>query len=81
MIIDNPTIEDMRRQVQEHAYCHVRYPPAKEEYLLDMYSMSLLVQLSDAFKAQASKDRLNEMVSSSFGELQRAIDFGMGQMT
>lgn len=77
MIIKNPTIEDLRRQVEEHAYCHVQYPPKRNEHLLDMYSMSVLVQLYDALKAPEAKKKLDAMVSTSFEELQKAINFGL----
>ena len=50
MIIDNPKIEDMRKQVEAQRYCHVRYKPSRKIYLLDMYSMSVLVQLHDAME-------------------------------
>lgn len=77
MIIDNPTIEDMRKQVEARAFCDIRYPPERKKYMLDMYSMSVLVQLHDAMETQAAKDRLNQMVSSSMFMLQKALDFGL----
>lgn len=77
MIIVNPKIEDMRAQVEAQSFCHVRYPPSKKKYLLDMYSMSVLVQLHDALEKPEAKDRLNQMVSTSFAQLQKALDFGL----
>ena len=77
MIIDNPKIEDMRKQVEAQRYCHVRYKPSRKIYLLDMYSMSVLVQLHDALEKQEAKDRLNQMVSSSYEQLAKALNFGL----
>lgn len=77
MIIDNPKIEDMRKQVEAQRYCHVRYKPSRKIYLLDMYSMSVLVQLHDAMEKQEAKDRLNQMVSSSYEQLAKALNFGL----
>ena len=57
MILDNPKIEDMRKQVENRSYCHVRYKPSRKIYLLDMYSMSVLVQLHDALEKQEAKDQ------------------------
>ena len=77
MIINNPKIEDMRKQVEEQRYCHIRYKPSRKIYLLDMYSMSVLVQLYDALEKQEAKDRLNQMVSSSYEQLTKALNFGL----
>ena len=77
MIIDNPKIEDMRKLVEAQRYCHVRYKPSRKIYLLDMYSMSVLVQLHDAMEKQEAKDRLNQMVSSSYEQLAKALNFGL----
>ena len=77
MIIDNPKIEDMRKQVEARQYCHVRYRPSRRTHLLDMYSMSVLVQLHDAMEKQEAKDRLNQMVSSSYEQLAKALNFGL----
>lgn len=77
MIIKNPTIEDLRRQVEKHAFCHVQYPPKKNKHLLDMYSMSVLVQLHDALTAPEAKRKIDTMVSTSFEELQKALTFGL----
>lgn len=77
MIIDNPKIEDMRKLVEAQRYCHVRYKPSRKIYLLDMYSMSVLVQLHDALEKQEAKDRLNQMVSSSYEQLAKALNFGL----
>ena len=77
MIIDNPKIEDMRKQVEARQYCHVRYRPSRRTHLLDMYSMSVLVQLHDAMEKQEAKDRLNQMVSSSYEQLTKALNFGL----
>ena len=77
MIIDNPKIEDMRKQVEAQRYCHVRYKPSRKIYLLDMYSMSVLAQLHDALEKQEAKDRLNQMVSSSYEQLAKALNFGL----
>ena len=77
MIIDNPKIEDMRKQVEAQRYCHVRYKPSRKIYLLDMYSMSVLVQLHDAMEKQEAKDRLNQMISSSYEQLAKALNFGL----
>ena len=77
MTIDNPKIEDMRKQVEARQYCHVRYRPSRRTHLLDMYSMSVLVQLHDALEKQEAKDRLNQMVSSSYEQLAKALNFGL----
>lgn len=77
MIIKNPTIDDLRRQVEDHAFCHVQYPPKKNKHLLDMYSMSVLVQLHDALTAPEAKRKIDTMVSTSFEELQKALTFGL----
>ena len=77
MIIDSPKIEDMRSQVEAQSFCHVRYPPEKRKYLLDMYSMSVLVQLHDAMEKEEAKQRLNQMVSTSFAGLTKALEFGL----
>ena len=77
MIIDNPKIEDMRKLVEAQRYCHVRYKPSRKIYLLDMYSMSVLVQLHDAMEKQEAKDRLNQMISSSYEQLAKALNFGL----
>ena len=77
MIIDNPKIEDMRKQVEAKQFCHVRYRPSRRTHLLDMYSMSVLVQLHDALEKQEAKDRLNQMVSSSYEQLAKALNFGL----
>lgn len=77
MIIDNPKIEDMRKQVEARQYCHVRYKPSRKIYLLDMYSMSVLVQLHDAMEKEEAKERLNQMVSSSYEQLVKALNFGL----
>ena len=77
MIIDNPKIEDMRKQVEARQFCHVRYRPSRRTHLLDMYSMSVLVQLHDALEKQEAKDRLNQMVSSSYEQLAKALKFGL----
>lgn len=76
MIIDNPKIEDMRKQVEARRYCHVRYKPSRKIYLLDMYSMSVLVQLHDAMEEEA-KQRLDQMVSTSYAGLTKALEFGL----
>lgn len=78
-MIKNPTIEDLRKQVEEQSYCHVNYPPHKAKHLLDMFSMSALVQLHDALSPEA-RAKLNVMVSTSFAELNRALDFALRQM-
>lgn len=77
MIIDNPKIEDMRKQVEARQFCHVRYRPSRRTHLLDMYSMSVLVQLHDALEKQEAKNRLNQMVSSSYEQLAKALNFGL----
>lgn len=77
MIIDNPKIEDMRKQVEKQSYCHVRYKPSRRTHLLDMYSMSVLVQLHDAMEKEEAKQRLNQMVSTSFAGLTKALEFGL----
>ena len=77
MTIDNPKIEDMRKQVEARQYCHVRYRPSRKIHLLDMYSMSVLVQLHDALEKEEAKDRLNQMVSSSYEQLTKALNFGL----
>ena len=78
-MIRNPTIEDLRKQVEEQSYCHVNYPPHRAKHLLDVLSMSALVQLHDAMSPEA-RAKLNVMVSTSFVELSRALDFAMRQM-
>lgn len=78
-MIKNPTIEDLRKQVEEQSYCHVNYPPHKAKHMLDMFSMSALVQLHDALSPEAQA-KLNVMVSTSFIELNRALDFAMRQL-
>lgn len=78
-MIKNPTIEDMRKQVEEQSYCHVNYPPHRAKHLLDVFSMSALVQLHDAMSPEA-RAKLNVMVSTSFVELSKALDFAMRQM-
>ena len=78
-MIKNPTIEDLRKQVEAQSYCHVNYPPHRAKHLLDVFSMSALVQLHDAMSPEA-RDKLNGMVSTSFVELSRALDFAMRQM-
>lgn len=78
-MIKNPTIEDMRKQVEAQSYCHVNYPPHRAKHLLDVFSMSALVQLHDAMSPEA-RAKLNGMVSTSFVELSRALDFAMRQM-
>ena len=78
-MIKNPTIEDLRKQVEEQSYCHVNYPPRRAKHLLDVFSMSALVQLHDAMSPEA-RTKLNVMVSTSFVELSRALDFAMRQM-
>ena len=78
-MIRNPTIEDLRKQVEEQSYCHVNYPPHRAKHLLDVFSMSALVQLHDAMSPEA-RAKLNVMVSTSFVELSRALDFAMRQM-
>ena len=78
-MIRNPTIEDLRKQVEAQSYCHVNYPPHRAKHLLDVFSMSALVQLHDAMSPEA-RAKLNGMVSSSFVELSRALDFAMRQM-
>ena len=78
-MIKNPTIEDLRKQVEERSYCHVNYPPHRAKHLLDVFSMSALVQLHDAMSPEA-RAKLNGMVSTSFVELSRALDFAMRQM-
>lgn len=78
-MIKNPTIEDLRKQVEEQSYCHVNYPPHRAKHLLDVFSMSALVQLHDAMSPEA-RAKLNGMVSTSFVELNRALDFAMRQM-
>lgn len=78
-MIKNPTIEDLRKQVEEQSYCHVNYPPHRAKHLLDVFSMSALVQLHDAMSPEA-RAKLNGMVSTSFVELSRALDFAMRQM-
>ena len=77
MTINNPKIEDMRAQVKAQSYCHVRYPPNKKKHLLDMCSMSVLVQLHDAMEKEEAKQRLNQMVSTSFAGLTKALEFGL----
>lgn len=78
-MIKNPTIEDMRKQVEAQSYCHVNYPPHRAKHLLDVFSMSALVQLHDAMSPEA-RAKLNGMVSTSFVELSRALDFAMRRM-
>ena len=78
-MIKNPTIEDLRKQVEEQSYCHVNYPPHRAKHLLDVFSMSALVQLHEAMSPEA-RAKLNVMVSTSFVELSRALDFAMRQM-
>ena len=78
-MIKNPTIEDLRKQVEEQSYCHVNNPPHRAKHLLDVFSMSALVQLHDAMSPEA-RAKLNGMVSTSFVELSRALDFAMRQM-
>ena len=78
-MIKNPTIEDLRKQVETQSYCHVNYPPHRAKHLLDVFSMSALVQLHDAMSPEA-RAKLNVMVSTSFVELSRALDFAMRQM-
>lgn len=78
-MIKNPTIEDLRKQVEEQSYCHVNYPPHRAKHLLDVFSMSALVQLHDAMSPEA-RAKLDVMVSTSFVELSRALDFAMRQM-
>ena len=78
-MIKNPTIEDLRKQVEEQSYCHVNYPPHRAKHLLDVFSMSALVQLHDAMSPEA-RAKLNVMVSTGFVELSRALDFAMRQM-
>lgn len=78
-MIKNPTIEDLRKQVEEQSYRHVNYPPHRAKHLLDVFSMSALVQLHDAMSPEA-RAKLNVMVSTSFVELSRALDFAMRQM-
>lgn len=78
-MIKNPTIEDLRKQVEEQSYCHVNYPPHRAKHLLDVFSMSALVQLHDAMSPEA-RAKLNIMVSTSFAELNKALDFAMRQM-
>lgn len=78
-MIKNPTIEDLRKQVEEQSYCHVNYPPHRAKHLLDVFSMSALVQLHDAMSPEA-RAKLSVMVSTSFVELNRALDFAMRQM-
>ena len=78
-MIKNPTMEDLRKQVEEQSYCHVNYPPHRAKHLLDVFSMSALVQLHDAMSPEA-RAKLNGMVSTSFVELSRALDFAMRQM-
>ena len=78
-MIKNPTIEDLRKQVEEQSYCHVNYPPHRAKHLLDVFSMSALVQLHDTMSPEA-RAKLNVMVSTSFVELSRALDFAMRQM-
>ena len=78
-MIKNPTIEDLRKQVEEQSYCHVNYPPHRAKHLLDVFSMSALVQLHDAMSPEA-RAKLNVMVSTSFVELSRALDFAMRQI-
>ena len=78
-MIRNPTIEDLRKQVEAQSYCHVNYPPHRAKHLLDVFSMSALVQLHDAMSPEA-RAKLNGMVSTSFVELSRALDFAMRQM-
>ena len=78
-MIKNPTIEDLRKQVEEQSYCHVNYPPHRAKHLLDVFSMSALVQLHDAMSPEA-RAKLNGMVSTRFVELSRALDFAMRQM-
>lgn len=78
-MIKNPTIEDLRKQVEEQSYCHVNYPPHRAKHLLDVFSMSALVQLHDAMSPEA-RAKLNVMVSTSFVELSRALDFAMRRM-
>ena len=78
-MIRNPTIEDLRKQVEDQSYCHVNYPPHRAKHLLDVFSMSALVQLHDAMSPEA-RAKLNVMVSTSFVELSRALDFAMRQM-
>ena len=78
-MIRNPTIEDLRKQVEEQSYCHVNYPPHRAKHLLDVFSMAALVQLHDAMSPEA-RAKLNVMVSTSFVELSRALDFAMRQM-
>ena len=77
MIIDNPKIEDMRKQVEARQYCHARYRPSRRTHLLDMYSMSVLVQLHDAMEKEEAKQRLDQMVSTSFAGLTKALKFGL----
>lgn len=77
MTIDNPKIEDMRKQVEARQYCHVRCRPSRKIHLLDMYSMSVLVQLHDALEKEEAKERLNQMVSTSFAGLTKALEFGL----
>ena len=78
-MIRNPTIEDLRKQVEEQSYCHVNYPPHRAKHLLDVFSMSALVQLHDAMSPEA-RAKLSVMVSTSFVELNRALDFALRQM-
>ena len=49
-MIKNPTIEDLRKQVEAQSYCHVNYPPHRAKHLLDVFSMSALVQLHHAIQ-------------------------------
>ena len=77
MIIDNPKIEDMRKQVEAQSFCHVRYRPNRRIHLLDMYSMSVLVQLHDAMEKEEAKQRLDQTVSTSFAGLTKALEFGL----
>ena len=77
MIIYNPKIEDVRKQVEAQSFCYVRYRPSRKIHLLDMYSMSVLVQLHDAMEKEEAKQRLDQMVSTSFAGLTKALEFGL----
>ena len=75
VIYTKPTIEDLKKQVKEHSYCYVRYTEDEEPILLDLFSMSAIVQLHSALERLDLKEKVERMVSKDAVSLQRIIEF------
>ena len=75
VIYTKPTIEDLKKQVKEHSYCYVRYDEDEEPILLDLFSMSAIVQLHSKLDRIDLKEKVERMVSKDVVSLQRLLEF------